>query len=212
MIFDVDSTLVAIEGIDWLAALRGVEVAERISAVTAEAMEGKIGLETIYETRLSQIAPTSEEIAALGEAYIAALAKGAKDCVTALLARGTRTVLVSAGIQGALLPLGLHLGIPAADVHGVDVYHDADGTYKDFDRANPLTRSKGKAELVSRLGLPQPITAVGDGASDLEIATELRDVAFIAFAGFARRERVVERAGLAVSSFKRLRHHLDLPP
>lgn len=208
VIFDVDSTLAGIEGIDWLAALRGVEVADRIAAATASAMEGRIGLEQVYEARLLAVAPTRDEIDALGDAYIATVAPGARELLAALAAAGRRTVIVSAGIRGAILPLAAHLGIAAADVHGVEVHHRPDGSYRDFDRATPLTRSKGKARLVAGLGLPAPIVAVGDGASDLEIATELPGVSFIAFTGFARRARVVDHASLQAESFADLRHLL----
>lgn len=212
VILDVDSTLVAIEGIDWLAALRGPEVAERIAAATTEAMEGRIGLEQVYEARLAAVAPTRDEIAALGEAYVAHLAAGAAELVRELRTAGRRAVIVSAGIRGALLPLAAHLGIPAADVHGVEVSHHADGTYRDFDRATPLTRSRGKAALVAGLGLPAPIVAVGDGASDLEIATELPSVSFIAFTGFVRRPRVADHASVQAESFAQLRHLLRPAP
>jgi phosphoserine phosphatase len=58
VVIDVDSTLSGIEGIDWLAALRGPEMAAKISALTDRAMRGEITLDAVYGERLKMIAPT----------------------------------------------------------------------------------------------------------------------------------------------------------
>ena len=52
VVLDVDSTLCALEGIDWLARQRGGEIATRIAAVTEQAMNGEIPLEAVYGRRL----------------------------------------------------------------------------------------------------------------------------------------------------------------
>ncbi|MCU0625857.1 MAG: hypothetical protein MUF21_05125, partial [Gemmatimonadaceae bacterium] len=73
LVLDVDSTLAAIEGIDWLATRRDASVAEWVARVTREAMDGLIPLDAIYEQRLQAIAPTRSEVHALADAYVDAL-------------------------------------------------------------------------------------------------------------------------------------------
>ncbi|MFV2093242.1 MAG: hypothetical protein ACC634_09185, partial [Hyphomicrobiales bacterium] len=56
-----------IEGIDVLADNAGV--GKEVSALTRQAMDGVIGLEAVYEKRLSAIQPTRGDIRALKEQY-----------------------------------------------------------------------------------------------------------------------------------------------
>jgi HAD superfamily phosphoserine phosphatase-like hydrolase len=210
VVFDADSTLVGIEGIDWLAAHRPSDVAGRIAALTTEAMAGVRPLEAVYGDRLAAVAPTRDEVAALGIAYVQAVARGAAALVSALIAKGIRPVIVSGGIHGALLPLAAHLGIPADDVHGVRVHFTSTGAYADFDRSSPLATQGGKAALVAQLALPRPIVAVGDGSTDLVIRTAGASDSFVAFTGFVAREAVVQGADFRADSFEAL-HALLLP-
>lgn len=210
VVFDADSTLVGIEGIDWLAEFRTPDVAERIAALTAEAMAGTRPLEEVYGARLAAVSPTRDEVEALGVAYIAGLAAGAERCLAALRAAGCRPLIVSGGLRPALLPLAEKLGIAAADVHGVGILFDADGAYLDFDRASPLAQQRGKPTLVASLALPRPLVAVGDGSTDLAIRTAGAADLFVAFTGFARRDAVVRGADHEVDSFDAL-HDLLLP-
>ena len=52
---DVDSTLSAVEGIDWLAALRSEAVRERVAEVTDRAMRGEVPLAAVYAERLAAV-------------------------------------------------------------------------------------------------------------------------------------------------------------
>ena len=44
LVLDVDSTICGIEGIDWLAALRGDLVSRRVAELTHRAMQGGVPL------------------------------------------------------------------------------------------------------------------------------------------------------------------------
>ena len=204
VVLDADSTLVGIEGIDWIAARRPPDVAARIATLTAHAMAGLLALEEVYGARLKAVAPTHDEVRQLAEVYVAALAPGAERCVAALLAAGCRVLIVSGGLQPALVPVAERLGIAAADVHGVGIRFDVNGAFVDFDRASPLAQQRGKAALVNGLSLPRPVVAVGDGSTDLAIRTAGAADLFVAFTGFARRDAVVRGADREVDSFDAL--------
>lgn len=202
VVLDVDSTLSGIEGVDWLAERRGPAVAAAVQAMTAAAMDGGQPLEDVFGARLALIQPGRDDILALAEAYREALAPGATGAIAAGRALGVRWVLVSGGLRAAILPMAAALGIPAADVHAVDVYGDADGAYAGFDEASPLARSGGKPALVRQLGLAGPVVAVGDGSTDAELAP-LVD-AFWAFTGFTARPAVLARAARVLPDFAAL--------
>lgn len=202
VVLDVDSTVSALEGIDWLAERRDATVAATVSALTADAMESRVSLDEVYGRRLHIIRPTRREIAELAEVYIAAALPGVRDAVQAWLRAGVRVVLVSGGLRDAILPLAAWLGIRADDVFAVDVEFDDADVASNVHADSPLARRGGKPEVVSYLALPRPILAVGDGATDAELVSVVD--CFLAFTGVARRASVVARAAGEVDSFTSL--------
>ncbi|MDP6363278.1 MAG: HAD-IB family phosphatase [Candidatus Poseidoniia archaeon] len=185
--FDCDSTLSQIEGIDWLAAQAGADVA----ALTRQAMEGELPLEEVYARRLELVRPKREALSRLGDVYVTALVDGAAEAVAALGAAGVAVHLVSAGLQQALLPLAAALGVPPERLHAVELRFDRDGNYAGFE-AGPLTRSGGKREVVATIMADGGACAfVGDGITDLETRDDV--AMFIGFGGVVRR-RAVEAA------------------
>lgn len=192
--FDVDSTLVTIEGIDVLANGN-----PEIVRLTAAAMNGEIALDDVYGRRLEIIRPTREDVEALGARYVASMVDGARETVDALRDAGAHVSLVTAGIAQAIAPLAAALDIPSRNVHAVALEFDSDGNYKDFDRRSLLTRNGGK-ELVVRSVLARAKGAsafIGDGVSDLETKPVV-DL-FIGFGGVHLRERVKDNAEVYVA-------------
>ena len=206
VILDVDSTLAALEGIDWLAAQRGPDVVARVAALTDRAMQGEIALESVYAERLALVRPGRAELAALADAYVAATVPGAKDAVARLREAGVRVALVSGGIRQSILPLARSLGVAPQDVHAVDVVVDMGGQYFAFDAGSPLATQTGKRAVAETLlgsgRFPRPALAVGDGATD--VAMKGTADAFAAFTGVVRREPVVREADHEVKSFDEL--------
>jgi len=202
VIFDVDSTLAAIEGIDWLAALRSEAVGSACADLTARAMAGEMPLEEVYELRLRAIAPTVAEIAALGEAYRHAVQPGAAALIDALREAGCDVHMVSGGLRSALLPLARDLGVVADRLHAVSLIADDAGRLVALHGAQPLATQQGKAMVLSHLALPRPSVMVGDGATDAA-ARGVVD-SFIAYTGVARRPAVVELADAEAPDFAAL--------
>jgi phosphoserine phosphatase len=205
VVLDVDSTLCGVEGIDWLAGLRGSEVGARVTALTDRAMLGRIALDAVYGERLALVQPSRAEVEMLAALYASALAPGATRVLRRLRDAGRRVVLVSGGVREAILPVAQRVGIAEADVHAVAVHFTDDGEYEGYDAASPLTTAMGKRSVVEALALPPRVLAVGDGATDLAIRPVVE--AFAAFTGFVRREAVVQDADVVVESFDQL---LDL--
>ena len=172
---DVDSTLAGIEGIDWLAARRGPAITAEITALTNAAMSGAIPLEDVYARRLDAVLPSREDVDALGLAYRASVAPGARECVAALRRANVRVLIISGGVRPALLPLARLLGVHDSDVYGVELRFAANGAYAGFDALSPLTQDGGKSRVLRPLvpGLPRAILHVGDGMTD----ATTRDVA-----------------------------------
>lgn len=196
VVFDCDSTLSAVEGIDTLARRH----AEQIEQLTDAAMRGEVPLERVYGRRLELVRPDRQQLRALGQQYIAELVPDAAEVVRALRTERITVRIMSGGLRPAVLMLGTALGLEPSAVAAVDLSFDAEGRYIGYDEASPLTRAGGKRELLSiwRRELKGPVMMVGDGATDLEA----RDVAdlFVAYAGVAARAPVVAGADVVVRS------------
>lgn len=193
--FDVDSTLVTIEGIDVLG-----DGKPEIVRLTEAAMNGEIPLDQVYARRLDLIRPARAQVEALGAQYIASMVDGAEETMAALREAGTDVHLVTAGLAQAIAPLAEKLGIAPRAVHAVALEFDAHGNYAGFDRRSLLARSGGK-ELVVRSVLARSkgrSAFVGDGVTDLETkpAVDL----FIGFGGVHVRPKVKENAEVYVEA------------
>ena len=204
VVLDVDSTLSGIEGVDWLAALRGGDTAATVRRLTHDAMSGRLSLEQAYARRLERIAPTRLEVGALAEAYRAAAAPGAGPVSKRLRDSGVRIIAISGGLRDAVLPLCRDAGFAADDIFAVGMTWDEQGRYVGFDRASPLVTQHGKAVLLRQLAPQAPILAVGDGSTDAAMRAPGAADAFAAYVGFVRREPVVAVADHVVASFDEL--------
>jgi phosphoserine phosphatase len=203
VVFDVDSTLSGMEGIDWLASLRGAEIKAWSAGLTERAMDGKLPIEAVYSERMHRVKPSMAEIEQLGRVYVERIAPGARETLSELRSRGVELVMVSGGLREAILPLATELGVDEKSVHAVSVFFDQEGKYAGFEEKSPLTRQDGKRTTVRDIGLKGPILAVGDGMTDCEIRPVVDG--FAAFIGFMRREPVVQRADFVIENFDQLR-------
>lgn len=191
VLFDCDSTLSTIEGIDELARQAGVDA--EVAELTRSAMEGRVPLEAVYGRRLELIQPDREAIKWLGSRYLESEVIGAQEVMSALQTLGKDVHVVSAGIRNAVRALAQRLGVPRSRVHAVDLIFDVAGRYRGFDERSPLTRAGGKAEICRQLGAESRVAAlVGDGITDLEVAAA--GVFVIGFGGVVAREVMRERA------------------
>ncbi|MBL0170831.1 MAG: HAD-IB family phosphatase [Gemmatimonadaceae bacterium] len=202
VVFDVDSTLAALEGIDWLAEQRSPEVARACTDLTARAMAGEMPLEDVYLWRVQAIAPTAAEIGALSDAYREAVQPGAVELIAALRDAGCAVHVLSGGLRAALLPLAHDLGVPSDQVHAVTLATDASGRYVALDGDQPLATQLGKAKVLASLQLERPVVMIGDGSTDA--AARGVTEGFIAYTGVARRPSVVAVADAEASSFAAL--------
>jgi phosphoserine phosphatase len=196
VVFDCDSTLSTIEGIDELARDHRAEVA----ALTDAAMRGGVRLEEVYGRRLAMISPTRTQLERLGALYVETVVEDAAETIRCLDAEGIRVRIMSGGLRPAVERLAQVLGVQPQNVAAVDTYFDGDGSYAGYEQASPLTRTGGKRTLLEvwRRELRGPVMFVGDGVTDLE-TQDIADV-FVAYAGVTARSPVVAEADVVVRS------------
>jgi phosphoserine phosphatase len=210
IIFDCDSTLSAIEGIDELARISGRY--DEIRALTNAAMGGQVPLEEVYDRRLEMLRPTRGDIAAIADRYRDNTVSDAREVAGALQAAGKQVFIVSGGLLDAVRPFGAWLGVPDDHIRAVTVRYEAapgssqtdPATPHREDRylstvASPLTRANGKSAVVQEAlsGTGGRSMLVGDGASDLAAAPDV-DL-FVGYTGVVERARVAAEADALVT-------------
>lgn len=208
IIFDCDSTLTTIEGIDELARWQGR--VDEVAELTSRAMNGDVPLEAVYGERLDLLKPTREQLRQLGQFYRQHLLPGADQVIAALQAAGRQVFIVSGGLAEAVVDFGAALNVPADHVHAVGMaYDELSGRWWEGWKhprgqnpgerylahdGGPLTAGGGKAGIIQaiRAGHRGRTMLVGDGNSDLEagVAVDL----FVGFGGVVARERVASAA------------------
>ena len=210
VIFDCDSTLTTVEGIDELASLKGQT--EHIAELTRQAMDGLVPLEQVYAARLELLQPTRAELTRVGRIYRRTLVPEATEVVAALQAADVEVFIVSGGLKAAVIDLARYLKIPAENVYAVEVELDPfQGQWWDYVRhryagnpderylafaPTPLAESSGKITVVSALSEGARTMMVGDGSTDL--ATVGTAKLFVGFGGIVRRQAVADGADVFV--------------
>lgn len=208
VIFDCDSTLSTIEGIDELARMSGHE--HDVAMLTKRAMEGDIPLEAVYGHRLTTTNPTQTQVREIAKIYRDTVVDGAREVIEALHALGAEVFIVSGGLIEPVRDFGVWLGVPREHIFAVNMEYDQlAGEWWRYwkqpggqnPRANylafeptPLAGTKGKNRVIARLReqFPGRAMLIGDGGSDLEAGEEVE--LFVGFGGVEFRKRVAEQA------------------
>jgi phosphoserine phosphatase len=95
--FDVDSTVITEEGIDVLAASKGV--GESVAELTKKAMGGTVLFQDALKDRLSIIQPSKQDINECSRRHPFKLTPKISELIHCLHARGTYVYLVSGGFR-----------------------------------------------------------------------------------------------------------------
>src|SRR3989344_2986107 len=109
IVFDFDSTLVKIEGLDEIARCQG-KLAD-IEQITNAGMDGALPFSKSLRTRFDQLAPNIKDIDFLIDAYERALVPGAAEVIAKFQENGANIFISTGGIKAAVLPVAKDLGI-----------------------------------------------------------------------------------------------------
>lgn len=193
LVFDCDSTLSGMEGIDALGRLRSADIAARIAQLTTAAMDGRVPLDDVFGLRLNLIQPSQRECASIAQCYLDRVEPHAQRVIAALQGEGWDCAILSGGLAPCIAPLAAALGIDR--VEAVPLYFDASGAYAGYGADYPTTRNGGKLDVVRQLqadGAYTTTVMVGDGVSDLE--TKPGVDLFVGFGAYVSRPRVRAQA------------------
>ncbi len=167
IVMDVDSTLIAGEVIDMLAARAGC--AEQVAKLTAATMRGDLDFTTSLTERVALLAGLETRVLDQVRQELR-LAPGARTLITTLGRLGYRCGIVSGGFSQITDPLAADLGLDYAAANTLEIA----GGKLTGRLAGPVIDRAGKAEALRRFAAQADIplsqtVAIGDGANDLDM-------------------------------------------
>lgn len=198
--FDVDSTVIAEEGIDVLAAYLGK--GDAVAALTKKAMEGSTKFQDALTERLGIMEPSQKQIFNCLKENPLELSPGIDSLVEALHEAGIDVYLVSGGFRIMIEPVAKTLCIAKTNIYANTILFDAQGNYAGFDVNEPTSADMGKPKALQTIKDEHgynTMIMVGDGATDAQ-AKPPAD-AFIGFGGIITRQAVKDKACWFVTDF-----------
>ncbi len=216
IVFDVDSTLLRVESLDFAArrvldaAADGADRLARLSEITDRGMNGELDFRDSLDARLALVGFARSDIQTAADALRAEVTPGMDGLVSDLRRRGVSVAAVSGGFLDLVGSVLMDLGFEAGSIRA-NTFTFSGERVSGFDRSNPLSRSGGKAEAVRRLRVAHDAAAavmVGDGMTDYEAFEGGAADAFIGFGGVKRREAVAARSPAFADDVDALRAYL----
>jgi phosphoserine phosphatase len=166
LIADMDSTMIGQECIDELADMAGLK--ERVSAITARAMNGEIAFEPALRERVGLLTGLPVAIIDQVIAERITLTAGGRELLATMRANGAYTALVSGGFTAFTSRIAALLGF---DENRANTLVEADGKLAGTV-TEPILGREAKIEALQQIATQRGVTpldaiAVGDGANDL---------------------------------------------
>jgi len=167
VVFDMDSTLIEQEVIDLIAASIGVE--DKVSAITARAMNGELDFSSSFKERVKLLKGVEADIFTKLRTVITPT-KGVKELIRGLKRMGVKTAVFSGGFIPLTQWLADHLGLDYAFANTIAsdpatnlLTGEVVGTIVNAERKRDLMLEIAEKEKVPL----EQVIAVGDGANDL---------------------------------------------
>lgn len=199
--FDLDSTLCKLEGLDYLAELKGV--GEKVRQMTFKAMNGDLDYEKVMKIKMDLLRPSKQDLLEFSKKYLENITPGASEVVESLKKAGIKPFIITGNFRQPALAVARKIGIDDKDVFANEVIFDEKGEYKTADFSNPLFKTEGKRVVVQSVLANFPSLKsffVGDGSTDLAVKGVVDY--FIGFGGIVVREKVKKGSDFYVYSLK----------
>lgn len=166
LIADMDSTMIGQECIDELAAEVGLK--DKVSEITARAMNGEIAFEPALRERVALLKGLPISVVDEVITRRITLTPGGPELIATMKAKGYYTALVSGGFTVFTAKIAAKLGF---DENRANILLETGGLLTG-EVAEPILGKQAKVdalvEIAKRLGIqPEDTIAVGDGANDL---------------------------------------------
>ncbi|WP_339725484.1 phosphoserine phosphatase SerB [uncultured Paraglaciecola sp.] len=165
LLMDMDSTVIAVECIDEIAELAGV--GEQVSAVTAQAMQGKLDFAQSLRTRVACLAGADEAILQQVREALP-LMPGVANLVTILKSYNWKVAIASGGFSYFADYLQHRLNLDAAVANDLEIQNSKLTGKVQGDIVDANVKAQTLKLLAEKWAIaPSQTVAMGDGANDL---------------------------------------------
>ena len=205
-VIDYDSTFIQVESLDELSKtsksynLKNQKVIEKI---TNMGMDGKISFSESLERRIKLINSSREDIRSTLEVLENRITNSFLKNKKFLKTNSDKIFIISSGFHELIDPIVLKFGIKKEHIFANNFLFKGKNIVG-FDRNNPLSKSKGKVEIIKRLNLKGKVLVIGDGYTDYEIKKEGYADSFFLFTENIKRDSIVKSADYLLKSLDQL--------
>lgn len=205
-VFDFDSTLTSVEGLDVLAEIslkdnpEREEVVKKIQEITDLGIDGDISFTDSLSRRIALLKANKSQLAELIDLLKTKLSSSVEANREFFDKYKDQIYVISCGFKEFIDPVVKDLGIVPERVFANTFKFDESGTIVGFDEANPLSQHNGKVNCLKGSGIEGEIQIIGDGYSDFVMRREGVADKFFAYTENVSRKKATDNADHVVAS------------
>jgi D-3-phosphoglycerate dehydrogenase len=217
LIFDFDSTLVGLEGLDELMGESAKTTSDTLEptsladlrTLTSQAMSGNLDFETALKRRVLALRVTQREVEVVAKRIASAVSPSVLRHAAFFKKHAPRIYIISGGFREFIAPVAQRLGLHDRHVFCNSFVYDAYGRVIGYDRSHLTAKNQGKVKQARRLKHKGTTIAIGDGMTDYELRSHGIAQTFIAYVEFCKRDAVVARADFVAQSMDDVVRHVS---
>ena len=205
-VFDFDSTLTSVEGLDVLAdiSLRNNpdknNVINKIQEITDLGIDGDISFSDSLSTRIALLKANKYQLSELVDLLKTKLSESVKANKDFFSKYRDQIYVISCGFKEFIEPVVADLYIAPERIFANTFTFDENGTITGFDEKNPLSQHNGKVNCLKLSGIQGEIQIIGDGYSDFVMKREGVADKFFAYTENVSRKKATDNADYIVAS------------
>ncbi len=207
IIFDFDSTIVSIEGLEFLAEVSLANnpnkeiIFKKIKRITNLSMNGKIKFDKSLSERVNMLSPTRSQALQAGTQIAKLISKSFLKNKKFFSKYAENIYVISGGFEELIIPSTEKLGILKNKVFANQfIFNDHDKVIG-LDSSRLTSKHLGKVKQLKALHLPIPAVIIGDGYTDYEVKERGVVQDFIVYTEHAKRDNVVQNADFRAKTF-----------
>lgn len=216
-VFDFDSTLTSVEGLDVLAEITLAnnpnknEIIQEIINITNLGIDGEISFPESLDRRIKQLHAKKSDLDLLVKElrkYISSSIERNKEFFENY---ADYIYVMSAGFKEFIVPIVAEYNIPADRVYANTFEFNEKDEIIGFDKNNVLSKTNGKIQCLKDMNLEGEVQMIGDGYSDYVTREAGVADAFFAYTENITRQKTIKNADHITPNLDEFLYINDLP-
>lgn len=204
IIIDFDSTFIKTESLDILAKVSkscNQKSEKKITEITEMGMNGNISFKNSLNQRIKLFSATKKDIDNTIKIIKTHISPSFKKNKNFIKKNSNYIYIISSGFIEIIRPIVKSFGIKDKNIYANSFKYDLNKNVIGYDKDNPLSKSKGKVNILKKLKLDGIVHIIGDGYTDYEIKKENYADYFYLYTENIKRESLIKKADFLLKSF-----------